>query len=185
MATDPIASPASNENLTLARRFKIRFPAADALDAAQALESPSAQTRVVNHKRRYLSVQVPFQVKGFAAAERSFDASLRTYEREFGGFIVEDYRYDLDNVGIGEPQAQGPSLDDVLAMIRAIPAWELSRGEGVTLAVVDTGIDGNRPEFPLGKRRGEWQPIGDTPWTDWDGHGTMRLHRRRDPSRRG
>lgn len=173
MATDPILGPASEENLTLARRFKVRFPATEALEAAQALESPSAQTRVVNSKRQYLSVQAPFQVRGFAAAERSFDSSLRTYEREFGGVIVEDYRYDLETTGIGEPQDQGPSLDDVLGMIRAIPAWELSRGEGITIAVVDTGINGNRPEFPAGKRRGEWQPIGDTPWTDWDGHGTM------------
>lgn len=160
-------------HLTLSRRFKVRFPQTEALEAAQALEAPGAEVRVVNLKRQFLSVQVPFQVRGRAAAERQFDSSLRIYEEEFGGVIVDDYRYDPEGNEPGFQGAQGPSLDDVLDLIRAVPAWEITRGEGVTIAVVDTGINGNRPEFPEHKRRGAWQPIGDAPWTDWEGHGTM------------
>ena len=52
-------------------------------------------------------------------------------------------------------------------------AWETSRGEGVVIAVVDSGVNGRRPEFPQSKRRGQWAPAGEDPWTDYDGHGTM------------
>jgi serine protease AprX len=173
MTTNLAVVEAVEANLTLSRRFKVRFPQAEALEAAQALETPGAEARVVNLKRKFLSVQVPFQVRGRAAAERQFDSSLRAYEEEFGGLVVEDYRYDLDKDGPGLNGVQGPSLEDVLDLIRAVPAWDLSRGYGVTIAVVDTGINGDRPEFPESKRQGAWQPLGDTPWTDWEGHGTM------------
>jgi serine protease AprX len=41
------------------------------------------------------------------------------------------------------------------------------------IAVVDTGVNGARPEFPAAKRRGEWAPAGEDAWTDYQGHGTM------------
>lgn len=174
MAADPIGAEARAENLTRSRRFKVRFEEHEALQASQAMESPHALTRVVNSKRGFISVQVPFRIRGLAAAERSFDSQLYTYERELGGEIVEDYRYDLDVIpSARHAQGREPSLADVITRIRAREAWEFSRGAGITIAVIDTGINGDRPEFPAAKRQGAWQPLGDTPWTDWDGHGTM------------
>lgn len=172
---EPLAVAARAENLTRSRRFKVRFRDPEALQAAQALESPLAPIRVLNEKRGFISVQVPFYLQGLAAGERNFDAQLRSYGSNFGGEVVEDYLYDLEHPDPGEtgPQVGSPSLDDVLLQIRAREAWEHSRGAGVTIAVVDTGVNGNRPEFPPAKRQGAWQPQGDTPWTDWDGHGTM------------
>jgi len=175
MAADPIDAEARAENLTRSRRFKVRFKEAGALRAAQSMRSPHALTRVANEKRGFLSVQVPFQTRGLAAAERRFDSQLYVFERELGGKILEDYRFDLDGAGPAhlDRGRDEPSLKDVIERIRAREAWELSRGAGITIAVVDTGINGERPEFPAGKRQGAWQPLGDTPWTDWDGHGTM------------
>jgi len=175
MAVAPQVREGRVENLTHSRRFKIRFRHPEALQAAQAMESPYVLTRVTNGKRGFIGVQVPFQIRGLAAAERGFDGQLYAYERELGGEIVEDYRYDLDQPGAGgaAPDHDQPSLKDVLKKIRAYEAWNLSRGAGVSIAIVDTGIDGTRPEFPAGKRQGAWQPLGDDAWTDWDGHGTM------------
>lgn len=171
------AKPGRNE-MAITPRYKIRFRDPDALRAAQAMESPASDLRVVNQKRQFLGVRVPPASRGVTAAERSFEAQLRSYEENFGGEIVEDFQYSMETEvfspeNLRAERPQDPSLDEVLAMIRATEAWELSRGAGVTIAVVDSGIDGRRPEFPLSKRIGSWQPVGDQPWTDYDGHGTM------------
>lgn len=67
------------------------------------------------------------------------------------------------------------SLRDVLGHIRAPEAWARSRGAGVTIAVVDTGVCGTLAEFPAAKR----SPV-DVPstfvgkhWVDGKGHGSM------------
>jgi serine protease AprX len=143
------------------------------------MDSPGLEVRVVNQKRRFLGVRLPSSVHEPAGAIRSFEVRLRSYEQIFGGEIVEDFRYSMEGEEIFAAESFRPerqedsSLDDVLRMIQAPQAWELSRGAGVTIAVVDSGIDGRRPEFPPSKRMGSWQPIGDQPWTDYNGHGTM------------
>jgi serine protease AprX len=160
-------------------RFKIRFRDPAALRAAQAMESAASEVRVVNQKRRFLGVRLPPAALASASAQRSFELQLRSYEQVFGGEVVEDFQYSMEGEEVFSPESfrperlGDPSLDDVLQMIQAQRAWELSRGSGVTLAVVDSGIDGRRPEFPQSKRMGSWQPIGDQPWTDYNGHGTM------------
>lgn len=161
--------------MNLSRRFKVRFPEPAAFDAAQAMESFDAQTRVVNERRRFLSVEAPPGEQGLALAERRLDAQLQAYESQLGGEVVPDYRYDLDDLpgSVVPGSVASPTLDDVLTLIRAPQAWSSSRGEGITIAVVDTGVDGTRPEFPLAKRQGQWQPMGEDAWADWDGHGTM------------
>jgi len=68
---------------------------------------------------------------------------------------------------------QSPSLDDVLSLIHAEEAWQTSTGEDITIAVVDTGVSGSRPEFPQSKRVGQWQPLNDNAWIDTNGHGSM------------
>jgi serine protease AprX len=74
-----------------------------------------------------------------------------------------------------QPLAAQIGLNEVLDQIRAVPAWEISRGMNVTIVVVDTGICGSLTEFPLFKR----SPI-DLPtayagnhWNDTRGHGSM------------
>ncbi|HEV7505708.1 MAG TPA: S8 family serine peptidase [Thermoanaerobaculia bacterium] len=164
--------------ITTIPRYKIRFRDPAALRAAQAVEAPMSQVQVVNQKRQFLGVRLPPAARDSVGAFRAFETQLRSYEEIFGGEIVEDFQYSME-AEIFDPESfrperpQDPSLDDVLSMIRAREAWELSRGDGVTIAVVDTGIDGRRPEFPLSKRMGSWQPVGVQPWTDYNGHGTM------------
>lgn len=161
------------------RRYKVRFPERESYFAAMALEAPGLEVPVANQKRAYLGVTVPEAGVGLAEAEGTLDAQLRQYQ-EFGAEVVEDFRFDLESPDVPplfelEAPAEDAEadLEDVLAQIAAPEAWERSRGEDVAIAVVDTGIDGSRPEFPLAKRMGSWQPGGHAPWTDWEGHGTM------------
>jgi serine protease AprX len=56
--------------------------------------------------------------------------------------------------------------------VKAPNTWPLSRGDGVTIAIVDTGTDASRPEF---QRRSphSYAPTLSDPWKDLKGHGTM------------
>jgi len=61
-----------------------------------------------------------------------------------------------------------------LEAIQTPEAWSYNRGEGATIMVVDSGIDGKR--VPAQKRAGGWvDPAvkGGNPWKDDYGHGTM------------
>ena len=55
-----------------------------------------------------------------------------------------------------EPEAMtmagATGLDDVLDQIRARESWTVSRGRGVTIVIVDTGVCGTLREFPTAKR---------------------------------
>lgn len=65
------------------------------------------------------------------------------------------------------------NLSHVLAHIRAPQAWTESQGEGIHVAVVDTGVCGSLKEFPAWKRSPyEWSHHGSA-WTDLVGHGSM------------
>jgi serine protease AprX len=67
------------------------------------------------------------------------------------------------------------SLTDVLHHNRADKAWAQSRGSGVHVAIVDTGICGSMLEFPAAKRSPHsWAAPGlGSAWTDMRGHGSM------------
>lgn len=175
----------------MAKRYKIRFSDRESYQAAQAIaitapnvirprslrEFGESLVQVKNDKRHYLSVEPAAQLSE-SVGEKKLEEQLEKFDRRFGASIVEDYRYDLET-GIFDPHQFGPddpnapSLDDVLALIKAPEAWVDGTGQNVTIAVVDTGIDGRRPEFPRSKRAGAWQPLTDRPWTDSNGHGTM------------
>jgi serine protease AprX len=166
----------------LGRLFKVRFPDADHYNAAQAFETARSRVPVRSAKRNFISIELPPAVRGIPAVENTLDTQLQAFEEYFGATVVEDYRYDLeegtrgifDPANFGPETPDSPSLEDVLALIRAPEAWDDSNGgKGTAIAVVDTGVNGSRPEFPVGKQLGSWQPDGDTPWTDWEGHGTM------------
>lgn len=164
------------------KRYRLQFPNQDSFFAAQAAEANNIDTPVANVERHYLAVEVPspetaLETLGSAETAEYKATQMQVLADTYGAQIVEDFQFDLEqafNPELIMPEVPGaPSLDDVVAMIRADAAWATNRGEGATIAIVDTGINGGRPEFPLAKRKGSWQPQGDTPWTDWNGHGTM------------
>ena len=84
-------------------------------------------------------------------------------------------------MGVGGPAlapAPAPalplSLTDVAAQVRAPQAWAHTRGAGVTVAIVDTGIAGTMPEFPAARRSPQSVSFAFTdPWSDTAGHGSM------------
>jgi serine protease AprX len=66
------------------------------------------------------------------------------------------------------------SLNDVLNQISAPPAWKHSTGDEVTIAILDSGVDGSMPEFPVYKRKGGICFCHrNGAWHDEVGHGTM------------
>ena len=53
--------------------------------------------------------------------------------------------------------------------VNASAAWAVTRGNGVKLAVIDTGVDGGHSELNV---LGGFSAMGDNDWTDGHGHGT-------------
>lgn len=159
-----------------ARRYKIRFPDADAFEAAAAHECPDLPSPVANPKRLYRTLALPARLAGATRSLRQLEAQALFLAVEYGAEIEEDARYDLESpleVG-GFLRRDAASLDAVLDAIGVREAWRRgNRGEGAVIAVVDSGIDGRRREFPLWKWRGSWQVDGAQPYADPSGHGTM------------
>jgi|GEM_PF-1443849 len=153
-------------------RFKVRFESQEALDAALN-EEVWPLVRVINRRRLFVGLGEPHEQRQAISVEMS----LRYLQDDFGGEVSIDRQYLLERGLAPEPgevasSAQdGPGLDDVLAIVRAPEAHARSRGDGVMIAVVDTGIDGSHAEFVT--REPGWAPVGDDPWQDRHGHGTM------------
>lgn len=75
-----------------------------------------------------------------------------------------------------QPLASHPkNLADVLRHTQADEAWSQSRGAGVHIAIIDTGVCGVMPEFPdVKKSPHAWAAPGmGSAWTDPAGHGSM------------
>lgn len=63
-------------------------------------------------------------------------------------------------------------LSEILDLVQAPQAWQVNRGEGATIVIIDSGVDGSR--IPMEFRGGGWaHDINDDPWMDTVGHGTM------------
>ena len=158
-------------------RLKIRFPSLDAFWAAQAAETAGLPTAVLNPERRQISVPVPTQELKHA----TFEDSLKLLTAKYGAEVVPDHRFDMEDAAdLFDPENFGPdfpdspSLPDVLDVIRARKVWDTTRGSGVTIAIVDTGINGNRREIAPARRSPYgWAPEGESAWEDYRGHGTM------------
>lgn len=170
----------------MSERFKIRFPSAEAMQAAQAVQTPNSEVVLQNEKRNYVAVEVPRMPKMAQESEQikavqgamEVAPELQWLVEEYGAEIMRDYQFELEPPGDSfsfEAVDERPSgsLPEVTRMINAPAAWEHTTGGNVTIAVVDTGIDGTHPEFPDWKKAGSWEAPGESPWTDWQGHGTM------------
>jgi serine protease AprX len=159
-------------------RYKVRFPDRESLMASQAAELSLVDVVVSNERRNFISVGASESVS-LQFAEPALEDHLAAFQSNFGAEIVPDYQYDLElqpdlhPLPVGPEDPDAPTLDDVLTLIHASDAWERGRGDGISIAVVDTGVNGLRPEFPAAKRRGQWAPLGEDPWVDYLGHGTM------------
>lgn len=79
---------------------------------------------------------------------------------------------------IDQPSPAVPALwtaktqRDVMGHNRAASAWAQTTGRGITIAVVDTGVDGAMREF-VRRSPHSYAPSFSTPWEDNVGHGTM------------
>ena len=156
-------------------RIKVIFPSADAFEAGKVFESEGMIVRISNEQRRFLAMEISHET-GRAFAVDAVGQATHIFQREFHAKIAEDFRYevDLDPLFDNEAETADASLDDVAVKVRAVDAWLAGyTGRGVAVAVIDTGIDGRRPEFPAYKRMGGWAPPRSRPWSDWEGHGTM------------
>ena len=153
-------------------RFKVMFENEEALDAALAAEDASGLVQVVNRERQVISVEAPPRM-----TQSAFSGHVENLERCFGCRIEPEEQYDLeagsDRLFTAIDAPPSASLEEVLDQIGARDAWRRTRGADIDIAIVDTGIDGSRPEFPADKRVGDWTPKDAAPWTDWQGHGTM------------
>ncbi|MFN2492353.1 MAG: S8 family serine peptidase [Pyrinomonadaceae bacterium] len=90
--------------------------------------------------------------------------------RQYEPFPIQPTDY------IYQPLEHHPrNLTDVLRHNKADQAWAQSRGAGVHIAIVDTGICGSMAEFPAAKRSPHsWAASGlGSAWTDMRGHGSM------------
>jgi serine protease AprX len=161
-------------------RFKLIFPSERELDAATAFETAGVQGLVINRKRSSVAVEVEAPTampETFSAETAQRSTPLCELAERFGAQIVEDYQYELEPTPeflqeTSVDSAEG-SLEEVIGLIKADKAHEHATGEDVTIAIVDTGVDGSHPEFAQQRRVGGWAPHGEDPWTDWQGHGTM------------
>lgn len=160
------------------RRVKLRVPDQETFYALRAPAADLLPVRVANLRRRYLTLAI--DAKDHVRSHPSDDSiTIEEVADRYGATVEDVFRFDIDAAyfdpeSFDEPSLGNASLADVLSLTRADTAQEKFRGDGVVIAIVDSGINGTRPEFD-GRRAGEWQIAKDKnkSWTDWLGHGTM------------
>jgi subtilisin len=76
------------------------------------------------------------------------------------GFVIE-----------GQPSVLAETVPAGVSQIKAPGAWDCSRGKGIKVAVLDTGIDNTHPDLTLNYKGGVSFVPGETPM-DGNSHGT-------------
>jgi subtilisin len=71
----------------------------------------------------------------------------------------------------GQPSVLAETIPAGVAQIKAPAAWDCSRGKGIKVAVLDTGIDGTHPDLAANYKGGVSFVPGQTP-ADGNSHGT-------------
>lgn len=140
------------------------------LQRALAVETPGLEApKVISTRRSYTALQ---RRPGTSADQ--FEEMVDRLARQNGARILSDYRFSLEDRPPFSPThtltpAEGKAeagLDDVLRLIGAKQQATNVHGGGVTIAIIDTGVNGSRNEFPQLNRGGGWAPDGEYPWFD-------------------
>lgn len=98
-------------------------------------------------------------------------------EKEIMHALKKDYRLknvELDRIVTINQTITDPLVDNSWALpkIKAPAAWDISTGEGIIVAILDTGVDGNHPDLAINMVPG-WNLVDDNADTsDVHGHGT-------------
>lgn len=102
------------------------------------------------------------------------DKSVEVFEDFQFEPLVEWWRRPKTGFGaMAAPVWSSKNQRHVMEHINAPSAWTVSKGKGVTIAIVDSGVDGSIDGFP-NKSADSFCPLPDTnPWIDHLGHGTM------------
>lgn len=78
----------------------------------------------------------------------------------------------VDNLLLeGQPTVLAETIPLGVSQVKAPPAWDSSRGKGIRVAVLDTGIDGLHPDLIANYKGGVSFVPGESP-ADGNGHGT-------------
>ena len=103
------------------------------------------------------------------------DAEIDTLRKNGNVATVEDdgpcYALEQGLVVEGQPLPQAETIPGGVAQIKAPAAWDCSRGKGVKVAVLDTGIDNTHPDLAANYRGGISFVPGQSPM-DGNSHGT-------------
>jgi serine protease AprX len=110
------------------------------------------------------------------------DEDIKRLQDDQSVEVFEDFQFEplvrwweRDDSAFGPmlPPWQTKAQHDVMEHINAPKAWEISKGKGVTIAIVDTGVDKSFVKFAQ-MSQDSFCPLPDAdPWADGVGHGTM------------
>ncbi len=122
---------------------------ADAAAAQAVAARAHARSAAAPVPQLRLAVMRPRAGEGLAAlaARLRADPAVRRVETE----RRMELRYDPNDPALVQPEGNGAAAGTVVewwAVRQGFPAaWEISRGNGATVAVIDTGIDVNHPDL--------------------------------------
>jgi subtilisin len=92
----------------------------------------------------------------------------------FGGGVRTD-GLNLDTARLHIESHEDPAEETIpegVYQVKALPAWDCSRGKGIKVAVVDTGIDGTHPDLAANYKGGISFAADEAAPADLNGHGT-------------
>ncbi len=72
----------------------------------------------------------------------------------------------------GQPDMASETVPSGISQVRAPQAWDITRGKGIKVAILDTGIDHSHPDLRPNVRGGQSFVPHETSTMDHNGHGT-------------